>query len=35
MPTGDRHDPFLSFNFSVEIDGVIVCGFSDVSGLQA
>jgi phage tail-like protein len=35
MPTGDRNDPFLSFNFSVEIDGVIVCGFSDVSGLQA
>src|SRR5271157_2547358 len=35
MATGDRHDPYLSYNFSVEIDGVIVCGFNDVSGLQA
>jgi phage tail-like protein len=35
MATGDRHDPYLSYNFSVEIDGVIVCGFSEVSGLQA
>ena len=35
MATGGRHDPFLSFNFAVEISGVIVCGFSDVSGLQA
>ena len=35
MATGGRHDPILSFNFAVEIDGVIVCGFSEVSGLQA
>jgi phage tail-like protein len=35
MPTGSRHDPYPSFNFAVEIDGVIVCGFSEVSGLQA
>jgi len=35
MATGDRHDPFLSFNFAVEIDGIIVSGFNDVSGLQA
>jgi phage tail-like protein len=35
MPTGDRHDPVLSFNFAVEITGLVVAGFSDVSGLQA
>ncbi len=35
MATGDRHDPFLSFNFAVEINGVIVSGFNEVSGLQA
>jgi phage tail-like protein len=35
MPTGDRHDPFPSFNFAVEIDGIIVSGFNEVSGLQA
>src|SRR5271154_438911 len=35
MAIGGRHDPYLSYNFSVEIDGVIVCGFNDVSGLQA
>jgi len=35
MPAGDRHDPFLSFNFAVEINGIIVAGFNEVSGLQA
>jgi len=35
MATGDRHDPFLSFNFAVEINSVFVAGFNDVSGLQA
>ena len=35
MGTGNRHDPCLSFNFAVEIDGVMVCGFSEVTGLQA
>jgi phage tail-like protein len=31
--TGDRNDPFSSFNFLVEIDGVTVAGFSECSGL--
>lgn len=35
MAIGDRHDPVLSFNFAVEITGLIVAGFNDVSGLQA
>lgn len=30
-----RLDPFLSQMFLVEIDGIVVAGFSDVSGLQA
>ncbi len=33
MPT--RLDPFLSYRFLVEIDGLVVAGFSDVSGLTA
>jgi phage tail-like protein len=35
MATGDRKDPLLGFNFGVEIDGVLVAGFSEVSGLQS
>ncbi len=35
MAVGARSDPFLSFNFAVEIRGLVVGGFSDVSGLQA
>jgi phage tail-like protein len=35
MGTGDRHDPVLSYNFAVEINGLVVAGFSEVSGLQA
>jgi phage tail-like protein len=35
MATGDRQDPVLSFNFKVEITGLIIAGFSEVSGLQA
>jgi phage tail-like protein len=35
MATGGRHDPVLSFNFSVEISGLIVAAFNDVTGLQA
>jgi phage tail-like protein len=35
MATGDRHDPYPSFNFAVEISGIFVAGFNDVSGLQA
>lgn len=34
MPaTGSRNDPYSSFNFLVEIDGVTVAGFSEASGL--
>lgn len=29
-----RTDPYLNFNFHVEIDAIIVGGFSDVSGLE-
>jgi phage tail-like protein len=32
--TGGREDPFASFNFLVEIDGVTVAGFSECSGLS-
>ena len=35
MATGQRKDPLLSYNFAVEISGLIVGGFSEVSGLQA
>jgi phage tail-like protein len=31
--TGDRNDPYASFNFLVEIDG-ISAGFSEVTGLD-
>jgi phage tail-like protein len=33
MATGERTDPFRSFNFRVEIDGIDVASFSEVSGL--
>jgi phage tail-like protein len=33
MATGDRNDPYSSFNFLIEIDGVTVAGFSECSGL--
>lgn len=32
--TGDRNDPYSSFNFLVEIDGVTLAGFSECSGLN-
>lgn len=36
MPTAERRtDPYTSFRFLVEINGLIVGGFSEVSGLQA
>lgn len=35
MATGDRIDPFLTFNFRVEIDGIKVGSFSEVSGLSS
>jgi phage tail-like protein len=34
MPTGDRRDPYGAFRFHLEIDSIIVAGFSDVSGLS-
>jgi phage tail-like protein len=35
MPTAQRKDPFLTFNFAVEIQGLVVGGFAEISGLQA
>ena len=32
MPTGTRVDPYKSFRFLVEVDGIIQAGFSDCSG---
>ena len=32
---GARNDPYTNFSFFVEIEGLIVGGFSDVSGLQS
>jgi phage tail-like protein len=35
MPeTGSRNDPFSSFNFLVEIDGVTTAGFSECTGIN-
>jgi len=34
MTAGKRNDPYVSFLFQVEIQGLIVGGFSEVSGLQ-
>lgn len=31
---GERKDPYLSYRFLVEIEGLIVGGFSEASGLQ-
>jgi phage tail-like protein len=30
-----RNDPYLSFNFLVEVEGLVAGGFREVSGLQA
>nr|CBH39152.1 conserved hypothetical protein [uncultured archaeon] len=35
MAVAERNDPYLNFRFLVEIQGLIVGGFSEVSGLQA
>lgn len=35
MPVGDRRDPYLSYNFRVEIDGVTRAGFREASGLDS
>ena len=32
---GGRNDPYLGFNFNVEIDSLVVGGFSEVSGMEA
>ena len=32
MPTGQRVDPYASFRFLVEIDGIVQAGFSECSG---
>jgi len=34
MPLAVRMDPYLSYRFLVEIDGLIVAGFSEVGGLN-
>jgi len=31
---GIRNDPYMAFNFLVEIEGLLVGGFSEVTGLQ-
>jgi len=33
MVPGKRRDPYVNFNFLVEINGMIEAGFSEVSGL--
>jgi phage tail-like protein len=33
--TGRRLDPYMAFNFVVEIEGLLVGGFSQVSGLES
>ena len=35
MATGQRSDPYRSFNFRIEIDGVTLASFSEVTGLTA
>ena len=35
MAAPTRHDPYKNFPFRVEIDGLTVSGFSEVSGLSA
>jgi phage tail-like protein len=35
MGLGGRRDPYLNYNFAVEIEGLVVGGFSEVSGLEA
>lgn len=34
MALGKRNDPYTAFNFHVELQGLVVAGFSEVSGLQ-
>lgn len=34
MTLGKRKDPYLGFNFQIEIQGLVIGGFMEVSGLQ-
>lgn len=34
MAAGTRNDPFMGFRYLVELGGVVVAGFSEVTGLQ-
>lgn len=34
MSTGERRDPYLDFRFLVEMDSLVVAGFTEVSGLE-
>jgi len=34
-PTGQREDPFRNFNFRVEIEGVQIASFAEVSGISS
>ena len=34
-PTGSRHDPYHQFNFLLEVDGEVIAGFSECSGLPS
>lgn len=35
MAVGDRVDPFMSFNFLVEIDNATIAGFSEIDGISS
>ena len=35
MPTGQRVDPYLNYNFLVEIDGITQAAFKECSGLDS
>jgi phage tail-like protein len=35
MPTGSRVDPYRSYRFLVEVDGITQAGFQEVSGLES
>ena len=34
-PIAVRSDPFLSFNFELQVEGLVIGNFSEVSGLGA
>ncbi len=35
MALDERNDPYMSFRFTIEIDGIIEGGFTDLTGLEA